>query len=60
MNWGLHNPYSKLTVRRAKEVDFGYKSPPVKPNDRFYHVSPCVLNNHECTYESRQKAKVEH
>ena len=60
MNWGFHNPQRSLTERKAKAVIFGQKSPNVKPNDRFHQVAPCVLNNHECTYESRQQAKIKH
>ena len=30
------------------------------PKSRFYHVSPCVLGETECTYKTREKARQTH
>lgn len=55
-NDGLHRvSFSYVDPSPKKAVIRDHSK--VSPKSRFYHVSPCVLDETECTFKNREKAR---
>ena len=56
-NEGLHRvSFSHIDVYPKKANIMGNHKTSPKP--RFYHVAPCVLDETECTFHNREKARI--
>ena len=58
-NEGLHRVSFSYVDSSPKKATIRDKAS-TNPKSRFYHVSPCVLNETECTYKTREKARHTH